>query len=114
GLFFIARAPNLAQGAGRDQIAKFGKSKYVKYHGSEEGWTALLAQAATTTLPPAGFTITKYVPPTPAEQCCGLLKKKKVKEMRFAEWQLWLTEGKPEDAQNLWSVLKGKPLQMVA
>jgi tetratricopeptide (TPR) repeat protein len=114
GLFFIARAANLAQGAGKDQIAKFGKSKYVKYHGSEEGWTALLAQAATTTLPPAGFTITKYVPPTPAEQCSDLLKTKKVQEMSFAEWQLCLSDGKPEDAENVWSVLKGKPLQMVA
>jgi tetratricopeptide (TPR) repeat protein len=114
GLFFIARAANLAQGAGKDQIAKFGKSKYVKYHGSEEGWTALLAQAATTTLPPAGFTITKYVPPTPAEQCSDLLKTKKVEEMSFAEWQLCLSEGKPEDAEKVWSVLKGKPLQMVA
>jgi len=114
GLFFIARAANLAQGAGKDQIAKFGKSKYVKYHGSEEGWTALLAQAATTTLPPAGFTITKYVPPTPAEQCSDLLKTKKVEEMSFAEWQLCLSEGKPEDAEKVWGVLKGKPLQMVA
>ena len=114
GLFFIARAANLAQGAGKDQIAKFGKSKYVKYHGSEEGWTALLAQAATTTLPPAGFTITKYVPPTPAEQCADLLKTKKVEEMSFAEWQLCLSEGKPEDAEKVWTVLKGKPLQMVA
>src|SRR5882762_5211651 len=114
GLFFIARAANLAQGAGKDQIAKFGKSKYVKYHGSEEGWTALLAQAATTTLPPAGFTITKYVPPTPAEQCSDLLKTKKVQEMSFAEWQLCLSEGKPEDAEKVWTVLKGKPLQMVA
>ena len=43
GLFFIARAANLQTGAGKDQIAKFGKSKYVKYHGSEEGWTDLLA-----------------------------------------------------------------------
>ena len=114
GLFFIARAANLAQGAGKDQIAKFGKSKYVKYHGSEEGWTALLTQAATTTLPPAGFTITKYVPPTPAEQCSDLLKTKKVEEMSFAEWQLCLSEGKPEDAEKVWGVLKGKPLQMVA
>jgi hypothetical protein len=114
GLFFIARAANLAQGAGKDQIAKFGKSKYVKYHGSEEGWTNLLAQAATTTLPPANFTITKYVPPTPAEQCADLLKTKKVEEMSFAEWQLCLSEGKPEDAEKVWTVLKGKPLQMVA
>jgi len=114
GLFFIARAANLAQGAGKDQIAKFGKSKYVKYHGSEEGWTALLAQAATTTLPPAGFTITKYVPPTPAEQAATLVKSKKVEEMSFAEWQMVLSEGTPEDAEKVWTALKGKPLQMVA
>jgi len=114
GLFFIARAVNLAQGTGKDQIAKFGKSKYNKYHGSEEGWSQLLAQTATTTLPPANFTIKQYVPPTPAEQAAALVKSKKVEEMSFAEWQLVLSEGTPEDAEKVWSVLKGKPLQMVA
>src|SRR5712671_6918618 len=114
GLFFIARAASLQTGAGKDQIVKFGKSKYAKYHGSEEGWTNLLALAATTPLPPANFTITKYVPPTPADQCSDLLKTKKVEEMSFAEWQLCLSEGKPEDAEKVWSVLKGKPLQMIA
>jgi hypothetical protein len=34
--------------------------------------------------------------------------------MSFAEWELVLSEGKPEDAEKVWSVLKGKPLQMVA
>ncbi len=105
---------NLAQGAGKDQIAKFGKSKYNKYHGSEEGWSELVAQTATTTLPPANFTIKQYVPPTPAEQAAALVKSKKVEEMSFAEWQLVLSEGTPEDAEKVWSVLKGKPLQMVA
>lgn len=114
GLFFIARAANLAQGAGKDQIAKFGKSKYSKYHGSDEGWSDLLTQTATTTLPPAGFTIKQYVPPTPAEQAADLVKSKKVQEMSFAEWQLVLSEGTPEDADKVWSTLKGKPLQMVA
>jgi hypothetical protein len=114
GLFFIARAANLAQGAGKDQIGKFGRSKYVKYHGAEDGWNELLAQTATTTLPPSGFTIKQYVPPTPAEQCTDLLKTKKVEEMNFAEWQLCLSEGTPEDADKVWSILKGKPLQMVA
>ena len=69
---------------------------------------------ATTPLPPANFTIAKYVPPTPAEQCTDLLKTKKPEEMNFAEWQLCLSEGTPEDAEKVWSVLKGKPLQMVA
>src|SRR6266403_3871651 len=114
GLFFIARAASLQTGAGKDQIVKFGKSKYAKYHGSEEGWTNLLSLAATTTLPPANFTITKYVPPTPADQCSDLLKTKKVEEMSFAEWQLCLSEGKPEEAEGAieagfrWQV-SGKP-----
>src|SRR6266853_6145564 len=114
GLYFIARAAALAQGAGRDQIAKFGKSRYVKYHGSEDGWTNLLAQAATTPLPPANFAITQYVPPTPAQQAADLVKTKKVEEMSFAEWQLVLSEGTPEDVEKVWGTLKGKPLQMVA
>ncbi|HLX84698.1 MAG TPA: hypothetical protein VKR59_12425 [Terriglobales bacterium] len=113
GLFFIARASNLAQGAGKAQIAKFGLSKYTKYHGSDEGWNDLLASTATTKLPPAGFTIKKYVPPTPAEQAADLVKSKKVEEMSFAEWQLVLSEGTPEDSEKVWTVLKGKPLQMV-
>jgi hypothetical protein len=114
GLFFIARASNLAQGTGKEQIAKFGKSKYNKYHGSEEGWSALLTLTATTPLPPANFTITKYVPPTPAQQAADLVKTKKVEEMSFAEWQMVLSEGTPEDADKVWSALKGKPLQMAA
>lgn len=114
GLFFIARAANLAQGAGKDQIAKFGKSKYVKYHGSDEGWNDLMTKTATVTLPDKDFTIKQYVPPTPAEQAHELVTSKKVQEMSFAEWQLVLSEGAPEDADKVWSVLKGKPLQMVA
>jgi tetratricopeptide (TPR) repeat protein len=113
GLFYIARAAALAQGAGKDQITKFGKSKYVKYHGSDEGWNDLLAKAGTTN-DPTGVTITQYVPPTPAQQCSDLLKSKKVQEMAFAEWQLCLSEGNPPDADTVWSTLKGKPLQMVA
>lgn len=190
GLFFIARAANLqTSAAGKDAIVKFGKSKYVKYHGadvslkltaaaaasggttvytgtigatnyagatfvvtgfnnpadngtftaaastpatltlanprgveqtasaataSHQGWSDLLALTATTPLPPANFTITKYVPPTPAEQAADLVANKKIEEMSFAEWQMVLSEGTPGDAEKVWTVLKGKPLQMVA
>jgi len=112
GLFFIARAANLAADPkGKEQITKFGHSKYVKYHGSEEGWNELLAQTATTTLPPAGFTIKQYVPPTPAEQAADLVKTKDPKDMSFAEWELVLYVGKQEDADKVWGFLKGKSLQ---
>lgn len=117
GLFFIARAANLiADPKGKADVIKFGKSKYVKYHGSDEGWNDLMAAAATATLPTPAITgkITQYVPPTPAQQAAELVKSKKIEEMSFAEWQLILSEGNPEDADKVWSVLKGKPLQMVA
>jgi tetratricopeptide (TPR) repeat protein len=115
GLFYVARASNLqTEAAGKAKIAGFGKSKYSKYHGSDEGWTDVLALAATATKPPDNFTIKQYVPPTPAEQAAALVKSKKVEEMSFAEWQMILSEGTPEDAEKVWSILKGKPLQMAA
>jgi hypothetical protein len=114
GLFFIARAANLATDPkGKDQILKFGRSKYKNFHGSEEGWNELLAMTATTPLPPAGFNITKYVPPTPEQQAADLVKSKPPKEMSFAEWQLVLSAGKQEDKDTVWNAIKGVPLQMV-
>jgi tetratricopeptide (TPR) repeat protein len=113
GLFFIARAINLVKDpAGKAQITKFGHSKYVKYHGSEEGWNELLALTATTPLPPPGFTIKAYVPPTPAEQAADLVKTKAPKDMSFAEWELVLSAGAPADTEKVWSAIKGVPLQM--
>jgi hypothetical protein len=113
GLFFIARAANLAAGSpGQPQITSYGQSQYKKYHGSDEGWNELLATAKTTPLPPAGFSITQYVPPTPAQQAADLVKAKAPKDMSFAEWELVLSAGAPEDAEKVWSAIKGNPLQM--
>lgn len=114
GLFWIARAASLSTDPkGKEQITKFGRSKYVKYHGSDEGWTQLLAQAATTPAPPSGFAITKYVPPTPEQQAAEIVQKKQPKDMDFAEWELVLSEGKQEDKDKVWNAIKGQPLQMV-
>jgi len=113
GLFFIARAANLAAGSpGQAQIESYGKNQYTKYHGSDQGWTDVLAAAKANPLPPAGFTITQYVPPTPAQQAADLVKTKAPKDMSFAEWELVLSAGSPADAEKVWSAIKGVPLQM--
>jgi predicted Zn-dependent protease len=58
GLFFLARAASLApNGTAQKQIAQYAKTEYVKYHGSEQGWTELMKIAKTSPVP-AGFTIT--------------------------------------------------------
>jgi tetratricopeptide (TPR) repeat protein len=113
GLFFIARAANLVSDPkGKDSIIKFGRSRYSKYHGTDQGWDDLLAQTKATPLPPAGFTITQYVPPTPQQQAAELVKTKKPEEMSFAEWELVLSVGTQADQDTVWNALKGKNLQM--
>ncbi|MGC2186123.1 MAG: hypothetical protein WA637_22830 [Terriglobales bacterium] len=113
GLFFIARAANLVNDPkGKESIIKFGHSRYAQYHGSDQGWDDLLAQTKTTPLPPAGFTIAKYVPPTPQQQAAELVKTKKPEEMSFAEWELVLSVGTQADQDTVWNALKGKNLQM--
>jgi tetratricopeptide (TPR) repeat protein len=116
GLFFISRAANLITDPGaKAGVVKFGHSRYVKYHGNEDGWNQLLAQTSTTPLPPPGFTIAQYVPPTPAQQAHDLVKDKSpedIKKLSFADWELALSAGSPEDADKVWSVIKGVALQM--
>ncbi len=118
GLFFIARAAHLAAGSpSQAQIESYGKNQYTKYHGSDQGWADVMAAAKTNPTPPEGFTISKYVPPTPAQQAHDLVKDKtpaEIKKLSFAEWELVLSAGAPEDADKVWSVIKGLPLQMEA
>jgi len=113
GLFFIARAASLAKDpAGKDQITKFGVSRYRKYHGSEQGWNEMLAMTANTPLPPPNFTISQYTPPTPKQQAHDLVTSKAPKDMSFAEWELILSAGDAQDAEKVWNAIKGVSLQM--
>jgi len=114
GLWYIARAANLAAGSpAQAQIVAFGKSRYSKYHGSDQGWDELLAQAKASPTMPAGFTIAAAPPPpTPAQQAADLVQKKKVTDMSFAEWELILSSGNQEAADKVWSTIKGVPLRI--
>jgi hypothetical protein len=116
GLFYIARAANLAAGSpAAAQITDFGKKRYAKYHGSEDGWTDLLNTAKTATEIPANFTIAAAPPPpTPAQQAADLVSKKQPKEMSFAEWQLILSSGNQDASDKVWTAIKGSPLRMKA
>jgi tetratricopeptide (TPR) repeat protein len=112
GIFFAARAASLSSGAAEQQMENYAKSVYTKYHGSDQGWADVMTAAKASPEPPAGFTIAQYVPPTPAQQCTEILKTKAPKDMSFAEWELCLSAGTPEDSDKVWSAIKGKPLQM--
>jgi hypothetical protein len=114
GVWYAARASVVAPTPQyQHSIEKYAKSQYVKYHAGEDGWTDVLAQAKASPAQPAGFTIKPA--PTPAEQATALVKDKtadQIKALSFAEWQLVLSKGTPEDAAKVWDAIKGVSLQM--
>jgi tetratricopeptide (TPR) repeat protein len=114
GLWYIARAVALtAQApAQSQQIAKYGRAQYIRYHGGDDGWNELMQQAAASPEPPAGFTIKPA--PTPAEQAANLVQSTPVKDMSFDQFQLIFTSGNEQAAQQVWDQIKGKPIAFQA
>jgi hypothetical protein len=117
GFWFIIKAANLAQGDGKQQILDYGKKKYMRYHGSEQGWNELVTDATNSqnVMPPAGFTVAPAPPPpSPAEQAADLVKSKDPKQMSFAEWQLVLSSGNQAAADQVWNTIKDKAVKLGA
>jgi tetratricopeptide (TPR) repeat protein len=111
GLFFIARAANLVTDpTAKEQVKKFGRNKYMRYHGGDDGWTDLLAQTATTPLPAAGFTIKPA--PTPAEQAHNMATATDPTKMDFGQWEFILSNGSQADQDLVWNAIKGKAVQL--
>lgn len=117
GFWFIVKAANLAQGDGKQQILDYGRKKYIRYHGSEQGWQELVNDATSnsSTMPPSGFTVAPAPPPpSPAEQAADLVKSKDPKTMSFAEWQLVLSSGNQAAADTVWNTIKDKAVKLGA
>jgi hypothetical protein len=117
GFWFAIKAAGLAQGTGQQQILDYARKKYIRYHGSEDGWADLVkqAQASTSVMPPAGFTVAAAPPPpSPADQAADLVKSKDPKQMSFAEWQLVLSSGNAQASDTVWNAIKDKAVKLVA
>jgi hypothetical protein len=116
GLFFTARAVNLS--GGNAQLMQYLTKTYKNFHGGDDGLQDLLACAKANPLPTADCIskITKYVPPTPAQQAHDLVNGKTPEQIKqqlgFGEWELVLSAGTPEDQAKVWDVIKNVPLQM--
>jgi hypothetical protein len=109
GLFWIARAAAIAS---QPDLVKYAQNQYARYHGGLDGFDALFASAKTATTIPAGFTIAPA--PSPADQAADMLKKSTPEKLSFAEWQFILTSGNKEASEQVWTAIKGKPVQLQA
>jgi tetratricopeptide (TPR) repeat protein len=110
-IWFAARASTVAPNAQyQGQIEKYAKGQYAKYHGGDDGWTDVLAQAKASPTQPANFTIKPA--PTPAEQAHNMVVATPPEKMDFATWQFVFTNGSKEDQDVVWNAIKGKAVQM--
>jgi hypothetical protein len=107
GLFWIAKAA-----AGAPQLVPYAKNQYVRYHGGDAGFDDLLATAKTAPTIPAGFTVAPA--PSLADQAAEMLKKSTPEKLSFAEWQFILASGNKAASEQVWTAIKGKPVQLVA
>lgn len=110
GLWWAARAVDLSKSnpASMAAISNYAKNKYVRYHGGDDGWDQLLAQAQNSPMPPPNFTVAPA--PTPAEQVKKIAESKDPKQMTFDEWQLIFTYGDQPTVDRVWAAIKGVPL----
>jgi tetratricopeptide (TPR) repeat protein len=111
GLWYIARATNLAPTPQyKQQIGEFGRRKYMRYHGGDDGWQDVVTAAASAPIPPQGWTIKPA--PTPAEQAANMVQAKPVAQMSFDEIQFILSSGNQQAADTVWTAIKDKPLAL--
>lgn len=91
GFWYVAKAFQLAQGnaAGQKSIAAYGKAKYRKYHGGEDGWDQLIAAAARQTERPADFSIRPA--PTAAEIAVKAVQDNAPGDLSFGDWEFVLS-----------------------
>jgi tetratricopeptide (TPR) repeat protein len=109
GIWYAARASAVAPPQAQAQIEKYARSQYRRYHGGEDGWTDVLAQAKASPAQPAGFTIKPA--PSPADQAHAMLTTTPEK-MDFATWEFILSNGSQADQDTVWNAIKGKAVQM--
>jgi hypothetical protein len=110
GIWYAARASVVAPPQVQAQIEKYAKNQYRNYHGGEDGWTDVLAQAKANPVQPAGFTIKPA--PTPPEQAHKMVQETAPDKMDFATWEFVLSNGSQEDKDAVWNAIKGKAVQM--
>lgn len=105
--FYTTRAANFAPANYKTQLQPLADYCYKKYHGTKDGYDAVVAAASANLNPPAGFTIVpapsdadiahKFLTDTPD------LTTAAIKDKEFV-----LANGTPEDADKVFASVKGK------
>jgi hypothetical protein len=114
GFWYIAKAYNLAQGnaAAQKSIGDYGRGKYRKYHGSNDGWDQFVASVAGQTAPGAESAITPA--PSPQELACKAVQDNDPATLSFSDWEYVLQyrdagpQCNKDAAEKVWQAIQNK------
>ena len=94
GFWWAARALNLAQTSGvmaaKTAIEANAKARFIRYHGTDQGWDVLVSQAATQTEPPAGFAVKPA--PSAAELAVLAAQGGSLADLSVSDWAFILAQ----------------------
>jgi len=113
GLWFIARAANLiSDPKAKADVIKFGKSKYVKYHGPRMAGTNCWPRPRRRRyLLPISPLSNTFLPLRPTS--VPIWSRRKRSRRCPLPSGSYASRGRPEDSEKVWNALNGKPLAMV-
>jgi hypothetical protein len=107
--WYISRFVAFAPEPYKTQMLPTAKYCYKKYHGSDEGYDAVLAAAQTSLDPPATFSI--KAAPKPEDMAHDLVTstpEADLPKLAISDREFVLANGKPDDAAKVWNTMKGK------
>jgi len=115
GFWHIGRAIALARtnAAALKNITDYGKAKYRKFHGGEDGWDDIVARAATQAAPPAGFAASIKAAPTLAELAVQAVRDNDPADLSFSDYEIVLGQrdaspANKDAADKVWKVIRAK------
>jgi len=90
GLWYVAKALQLAHdnAAAQKSIEAYGKAKYRRYHGGEDGWDQLVAAVVSQPVRPADFAVKPV--PTLAEIAVKAVQDNAPGDLSFSDWEFVL------------------------
>src|SRR3984885_15435355 len=112
--WFLTRAAQFAPPQAKPQIEKAAEYFYNKYHGSMDGYPAVQTLAQTNLFPPDAYNPTPAPPPpSPADLAAQTVASTPdLKSLSLGDKEFILFNGKPEDAQKVWDVMKGQRVEV--
>jgi hypothetical protein len=112
--WFLTRAAQFAPAQAKPTIEKAAEYFYNKYHGSMDGYPAVQTLAQANLFPPDAYNPTPAPPPpSPADLAAQTVASTPdLKSLSLGDKEFILFNGKPEDAQKVWDLMKGQRVEV--